>query len=205
MWETYRRHCMECRRCPGLLDSAAYPLFMKWPPKSTELLVIWEAPNRDDTYNPNKRYITVDSQTDPSGTFFHDLFVHELRLDIQHDLFVTNSVLCLPMRRNGKHPVTSAQRENCSERLRELMDLFNPLIVCPLGTQALKATALIDDHGFRSMTAAVATQRSWYGRVLFPLYHTSSQARNPYNGRIEEMQRADWRKLRTLLDQIRHR
>jgi len=176
---------------------------MKSRPRSTDLLFIWEAPNCDDTYNPSKRYITVDSQTDPSGRFFYDLFVKELRLDIHHDLFVTNSVLCLPVRKNEKHPVTAAQRENCSERLRELIDFFHPLIVCPLGTQALKATALIDDHGFRSMAVAVATQRSWYGRILFPLYHTSSQARNPYNGRTEERQRADWRRLRVLLDKIR--
>jgi uracil-DNA glycosylase len=185
------------------LDSAALPLFVKRPPKSTELLFIWEAPNRDDTCNPKKRYITVDSQTDPSGAFFYDLFVNELRLDIQRGLFVTNSVLCLPLRRNEKHLVTSAQMKNCSERLRELIDLFNPLIVCPLGTQALKATALIDDHGFRSMAAAVAAERSWYGRILFPLYHTSRQARNPRNGRVEERQRADWKRLRILLDQIR--
>jgi uracil-DNA glycosylase len=203
MWETYKRRCMKCKRCQGLLDNAAFPLFMKWPPKSTELLFIWEAPNRDDTCNPDKGYITVDSQTDPSGAFFHDLFVNELRYDVHRDLFVTNSVLCLPANRNENRCVTSAQREHCSGRLRQLIDLFNPFVVCPLGTQALKATALIDDHGFRSMAAAVAKQQSWYGRLLFPLYHTSRQARNPRNGRAEERQRADWRQLRTLLDQIR--
>jgi uracil-DNA glycosylase family 4 len=202
MWETYIRNTSECDYCRNLniLDNRAFPLFMRTGLASTDVFFIWEAPNRDDTYNSRKGYITVDSQTDPSGAFFHDLFVNELRLDVEKDLFVTNSVLCLPAPRNGKYPVSRTQMENCSKRLRELIDTFRPLIVSPLGTKALKATTLLEDHGLRNMADAVGRQRSWYGRILYPLYHTSSQARNPRNGRVEGLQRADWRKLRELLD-----
>lgn len=202
MWETYTRNTSECNYCRNLriLDKEAFPLFMRNAPESTDVLFIWEAPNRDDTYNSRKGYITVDSQTDPSGTFFHDLFVNELKLDVEKDLFVTNSVLCLPAPRNGKYPVSVTQMKNCSKRLFELIDTFHPLIVCPLGTEALKATTIIEDHGFRKMADAVGRKRSWYGRILYPLYHTSSQARNPRNGRVESLQRADWRRLRELLE-----
>lgn len=202
MWEAYVRNTSECDYCRNLniLDSGAFPLFMRTTPASTDVLFILEAPNRDDTYNSEKGYLTVDSQTDPSGTFFHDLFVNELGLDVEKDLFVTNSVLCLPAPRNGKYPVSITQMKNCSKRLRELIDTFRPLIVCPLGTKALKAAALTEDHGLRKMADAVGRQLSWYGRILYPLYHTSSQARNPRNGRVEDLQRADWRRLRELLD-----
>jgi len=197
MWQAFAAECGRCGCCKadGLLDSEAFPVLMKAPPRTTEILFILEAPNKDDTYNPKKRYLTVEPDTDPSGRFFYDLFVNELQLPIQ-DLFVTNSVLCLPVKKNGKYPVTSLQQENCSDILRHMIDLFNPIIVCPVGTKALIATSRIHEHGHKKMATAVAKPTQWYGRTLFPLYHTSGQARNPRNGRPEEKQRADWRSLR---------
>jgi uracil-DNA glycosylase family 4 len=197
MWKKFAEECRRCVRCKsdGLLDSKAFPVLMKETPRSTDILFILEAPNRDDTYNPRKRYLTVEPETDPSGRFFHDLFVNELRFSMQN-LFVTNSVRCLPIRKNGKFPVTSLQQLNCAGILRSMIDLFNPIIVCPVGTKALIATNRISKHGYRKMANAVAKSTQWYDRILFPLYHTSGQARNPRNGRPEEDQRADWRGLR---------
>ncbi len=199
MWQAFAEECGRCACCKGdgLLDSKAFPVLMKEPPSSTDILFILEAPNRDDTYNPRKKYLTVEPDTDPSGRFFYDLFVNELQFSIR-DLFVTNSVLCLPIQRNGKYPVTSLQQSNCKAILRRMIDLFNPIVVCPVGTKALIATNRLNEHGHRKMTNAVAQPTRWYGRILFPLYHTSGQARNPRNGRPEEEQRADWRNLRTI-------
>jgi uracil-DNA glycosylase family 4 len=169
---------------------------MKTPPRTTDILFVLEAPNRDDTYDPRKKYLTVEPNTDPSGRLFYDLFVNELKFDIR-DLFITNSVLCLPLNKNGKYPVTSRQQANCSGILRRMIDLFNPIIVCPVGAKALVATNRLQEHGRTMMATAVAKPTHWYGRTLFPLYHTSGQARNPRNGRPEQKQRADWRSLRT--------
>ncbi|OGT96852.1 MAG: hypothetical protein A2X80_12765 [Geobacteraceae bacterium GWB2_52_12] len=205
-WESYVRSSLKCDLCQGqnLLDAAAHPLFMEAAPNSTDILFIWEAPNKDDTCNPDKQHITVNPDTDPSGTFFHELFVEELGLEVSRHLFVTNSVLCLPRAKGNNNPVTATQMHCCSERLRSLIDLFAPRIVCPLGAKALRATALIEDHGFRRMGDAVNAERPyvWYDRLLFPLYHTSSRARNPFNGRPEERQRADWKQLRRLYDAL---
>jgi len=199
MWELFVKECRRCTRCKAdrLLDSEAFPIRMKKPPSSTDILFVLEAPNRDDTYNPRKKYLTVEPDTDPSGRFFYDLFVNELQFPIQ-DLFVTNSVLCLPIQRNGKYPVSSLQQSNCTGILKRMIDLFNPIIVCSLGTKALIATSRLEEHGHRIMANAVAKPTLWYGRTLFPLYHTSGQARNPRNGRPEEKQRADWRSLRAI-------
>lgn len=197
MWKAFATECGQCAQCKaaGLLDSEAFPVLMKVPPQSTDVLFVLEAPNRDDTYNSSKRCLTVDPDTDPSGRFFYDLFINELQFPIQ-DLFVTNSVLCLPTKRNGKYPVTSVQQANCSCILRRMIDLFNPIVVCPVGTKALIATSRMQEHGYKKMEAAVAKPTQWYRRTLFPLYHTSGQARNPRNGRPEQKQREDWRNLR---------
>jgi uracil-DNA glycosylase len=183
------------------LDDGAFAVFQKDTPRSFDILFILEAPNRDDTYNPRKGYLTVDPDTDPSGRFFCELFTKELKFPMS-DLFVTNSVLCLPAEKSGKFPVSALQRKNCLPILWQLIDTFNPMIVCPMGTKALIATDGICNHGFRTMASSVANPLSWYGRILFPLFHTSAQARNPRNGRHEPQQRADWRKLRAVWEQI---
>jgi len=198
MWNQLAEEFKQCTLCKadGLLDPKAFPILMKQPPRSTDILFILEAPNRDDTYNPRKGYLTVEPNTDPSGRFFHDLFINELQFSIE-DLFVTNSVLCLPARKKDKYPVSSAQRSNCIVMLRRMIDELNPKIVCPMGTKALKATDKLENHGYSKMETSVANPTSWYGRILFPLFHTSGQARNPRNGRPETMQRKDWRRLRS--------
>ena len=204
MWRTFAKECKRCDKCrsEGLLDPEAFPILMNVQPRTTDILFVLEAPNRDDTYNPNKKNLTIDPKTDPSGRLFYELFVNELQFSVE-DLFVTNSVLCLPAKHNGKYPVTSRQQSNCSSILRNTIDLFDPMIVCPLGTKALLATSRIIDHGHRKMADAVANPIEWYDRILFPLYHTSGQARNPRNGRPEDMQRKDWQSLRVVWKKLK--
>ena len=200
-WKEFVSEAQKCQDCKGLLDKNAFPVFMKNVPLHCEILFILEAPNRDDTYNPSKKYLTIDSKTDPSGTYFYELFRKELGFN-DHQLFVTNSVLCLPDFKNGNYPVTAKQRNNCSYFLKNLILNFNPLIVCTLGTKALKATSIIKNHPYEKMSEAVGKKLKWFGRYLYPLYHTSPKARNPRNGRIEKLQREDWSELRQLYDEL---
>ncbi len=203
-WEAFTTECKKCARCKGdgLLDPRAFPILMKDPPQSTDILFILEAPNRKDTYDPKKGHLTIEPDTDPSGALFHDLFVHELRFPIEH-LFVTNSVLCLPAPKKGKYPVMSRQQSNCRYYLERMIEVFNPLVVCPLGAPALLAAGRLSKHGYKTIGAAVAKRTSWYGRTLFPLSHTSRQARNSRNGRPEYKQRADWRNLRAVWQELK--
>jgi len=121
IWREFVDRHSRCSQCTneGLLDIRALPLFAKRPPRSFEILFILEAPNRDDTYNPNKKYITVGPDTDPTGSFFYDLFINELRFSLD-DLFITNSVLCLPV---NDGPLSS-QRNNCLPILRQMIEDF---------------------------------------------------------------------------------
>jgi uracil-DNA glycosylase family 4 len=171
---------------------------MKQAPVNTDILFVLEAPNWNDTFTPSKCYLTVDPYTDPSGAFFWDLFTNELGLDPDRHLFLTNSVLCLPRSKNGKFPVTSKQMAHCSRWLKQMIDNFQPKIVCTIGGTALLAATRIDQHRRRRLLDGVGEPIKWYGRVLYPLYHTARLARKPPNGRSDDLQRADWRKLRQL-------
>lgn len=58
-------------------------------PASPDIFFVLEAPNRDDTFDPDKGYLTYDYDTDPSGRLFRELFVLDLGEPIEA-LAVTN-------------------------------------------------------------------------------------------------------------------
>jgi uracil-DNA glycosylase family 4 len=146
--------------------------------------------------------LTVNYDTDPTGILLYDLFINELKFDF-NKLFITNSVLCLPRKVDvGNFPVKNEIRKKCNKHLKEFILEFDPKIVCPLGVKALNATNLFEKHNFTKMKDVVAKELDWFGRKLFPLYHTANRARNKTTGRIEEMQRQDWRKLNQLYNKI---
>ncbi len=203
-WEDYVKEVSKCRKCTrniqnSLIDANAFPLFMGRQPGCTDVLFVFEAPNKDDTYNPKKGFITIESDTDPSGALFNKLFTETLGRNISK-AFVTNSVLCQPARdKYKKYPVTSKLRANCSQNLSLLIDTFNPRIICTLGVKALEALNMIEKHGIKNLRDGVAKQIKWNNRVLFPLYHTGLLARKPPYGRSESQQIDDWQLLKKVL------
>ena len=64
--------------------------------------------------------------------------------------------------------------KNCSQFLRRTIELIDPALVVTLGTVALEALKLIEDHAFTLRDHATMIQ-SWNGRALIPLYHPSPQ------------------------------
>lgn len=202
----YKNELLRCSICrqynPPLIHNKAFPLFMNQPSKNYDILFVVETPNLTDTVDEQKGYLTADPDTDPSGKLFYDLFTNELQFSIEN-LFVTNSVLCLPAEKKGKYPVTAKLISNCKNNLVRLIEEFDSIIVCPLGNIALTATKSIDNHKYSRMKDAVAKETIWFNRILFPLYHTSALARNKRNGRPEDLQREDWRKLKQLYKKLK--
>ena len=190
--------CRACKtRCaPSLLERGARPLFGRFTPWKNGILFIFEAPNWSDTFDAGKGYLTYDQETDPTGRFARRLMVEELGLSPQY-FQVSNSVLCLPRRKNGKSPVSSQQASLCSSLLREQIRVLEPSVVVPVGGRALNSLCHIAPHPVRSLAESVALPVRWYGRWLFPVYHTGLLSRNGPNGRSERSQRRDWRKFRS--------
>lgn len=91
----------------------------------------------------------------------------------------------------------------CSPNLRDQILSLDPLVVVTLGGKALDATRLIEDHGQRKLSDAVARPLPWFGRTLFPVFHTGMLGRNGPAGRKAPEQRRDWALLREVLGDLR--
>jgi len=180
IWKEFISNISKCSLChydePPCIEQNSFPLFMKDFPSQTNLLFIAEAPNFDDTYNRNKGYLTVNPLTDPSGKFFNKLLTKVLYFN-ERQYCITNSVLCLPKRKNKSYPVTAKQIKLCLPHLKKKIEIYNPKIVCTLGSVALNAIRKIEDHGYKSQKDCVAKGIIWFNRILFPMYHTSHRAR----------------------------
>lgn len=199
-WELLKSRLVKCKacenRCSGsLLESGAKPLFGRFEPWPNGTLFVFEAPNYDDTFDHDKGYLTYDFDTDPTGRFTRKLIRDELQLDIKF-FQVTNAVLCLPVKRDGKFVVQRPQLRECSSRLIEQIEVLRPKVVVPVGGKALAAMRLIKDNGYERLKDAVARPLKWGDLWLFPIYHTSILGRG---SRTEDKQRNDWRKLRSFL------
>lgn len=192
-WPALKERISQCRDCQ--VADCGRPLFMQGDPTGARVLFVMEAPNREDTVDPTKGYISISPDTDPSGKFFCECFDAELPGE---RLAVINSVLCLPPGGGGNYPVRRVHRENCSKHLRAQIDLIDPAVVATVGGEPLRAVGLIEKHRLPGVTRAAGKPVPWYGRTLFPLGHTSHRGRLPVN-RSEALQREDWRKLGQLV------
>ena len=199
----YQRDARRCTRCHdhGLVHfdgrrGVVLPLLQKQPTGALGVLIIGEAPNFEDTYDPAKGYLTYDADTDPSGRFMRQLLVEEVGLSLPEldDVLFTNAVLCLPREQDGKHPVSERQRDHCRPWLRRLIDVPGVRVVATLGSRPLEAVGQIERHGLTLKNSG--TMHDWFGRKLLPLYHASPLGRV---SRPEAMQRQDIRALRTFL------
>jgi uracil-DNA glycosylase family 4 len=181
--------CQICRNAGLLYQHSnrrwAYPLFDNNLECPSGVLAIALAPNFDDTFDPEKGYLSYDIDTDPTGNFFREL-LESVDLTVQ-DVSITNSVLCLPAGKNGDYPVYAAQEINCSPWIKRLIDEIDPRAVITLGAQALKAIKRIEKHDLKLMSN-VGKLHNWYGRKLLPLYHTSNRGRA---NRPAELQKKD--------------
>lgn len=203
MLSVYQRAIRSCTRCreEGLIfrhqdGRWAYPLFHEEGTCSSGVLIALEAPNFDDTFDLEKGRLTCDPDTDPSGRFMLDLLA-SVGLQPSDALF-TNTVLCLPAKKNGKYPVTAAIRKACRPWLVRLIDDLDPGVVVSVGGEALHALGQIERHGLK-LKGAVGQLHRWYGRKLLPLYHPSRLGRVT---RPAEKQRVDIRALAPYLESI---
>jgi uracil-DNA glycosylase family 4 len=199
-WLGEIRTCRDCHQaCPWAVHPRGRPLLHEEGSLDADVLFVAEAPNYEDTVDPRKGRLTVDPDTDPSGAFIHSLLTRELGLRPDRVLF-TNAMLCLPAGGGGDHPVRAVARKLCAHRLRQTIENVDPWVVVTVGAAALHAVKDIEKHRLK-LKDAVGSQHPWFGRLLFPVYHTSQRARSTRN---EAQQREDWRALGAIRDGADH-
>ena len=199
-WRLKLRKCRKCHELEEPLvfigkEGIARPLFYEGGALDADILFVLEAPNRDDTFDPDKGRMTFGEETDPTGRFFEECLRDEVGIGIEQTMIV-NAVLCLPALKDGKYPVRPEQLRLCSPNLASIIENVDPIVVVTLGGYALQALKLIERHRL-SLRDAVARPHDWFGRVLFPLYHPSNLGRVT---RKDYEQRADYNALRNFME-----
>lgn len=190
--------CTRCRE-QGLLfvdpvGGHARPILAKNPTAALGILVVGEAPNHADTFDPTKRYLTYDDETDPTGRFMRALLIDEggLRADEIDDVLFTNATLCLPVRSNERHKPSARQLNACKPWLDRLIKDAEITVVVTMGATALDALNRVQRHGL-TLKRAAGKLHAWRGVTILPLYHAGLLGRLSRN---ETEQRADMRALR---------
>lgn len=198
--ELLQAEATRCERChdEGLLhadgERRAYPLFQDPAPWPVRLVAVAEAPNFDDSFDPAKRRLTLEPETDPSGAFMFELLA-SVGVRPEQVLF-TNSVLCLPARNGAaKHAVSARQQDLCSTWLGRFIDAADAAAVVTFGAAALRGVGRLEAHGL-SLSAGVGKLHPWRGRKLLPLYHPGRLGRVT---RPADKQREDISVLRTIV------
>lgn len=173
----------DCRRCPRMEEHSAVmgPLNGRL---EARVIFVGEAPGRFGSATTR-----VPFHGDRSGENFEKLLPHAgLK---RGDLFITNAVMCNPKDEQGRNDRPAPlEIRNCSEYLREVLDLIQPLYIVTLGQKALDALKLIEPHAI-SLARDVAVVREWRGTKVVPLYHPGARAmaRRPFDQQAQDYRR----------------
>lgn len=151
----------------------------------SDLIFVAEAPGRLGAGRTG-----VPFRGDRSGDNF-ELLLDHVGLK-RKDIFITNAVLCNPLKSgNNRRPITK-EIENCSFFLQDLIDLIVPKVISTLGGVGLEAINRIFGTRYK-LADVVARPLSVCEFILFPLYHPSPRV--VYTRRTLDEQKRDFRKL----------
>jgi uracil-DNA glycosylase family 4 len=147
---------------------------------TAKVMFIGEAPGRKGADRTR-----VPFSGDQSGANL-DRFLNSIQLR-REQIFITNAALCNPRSESGanRRP-TQKELSNCSDFLRQTIQLVNPRVVVTLGSVALEALKRIHYHEL-TLKEAAAKIHEWQGRVLVPIYHPSPQVLASHRREAEQL------------------
>ncbi len=182
------REAANCQICPRMADQNAI-LSRRNGSITAPLIFIAEAPGR---FGAAKTGIPF--QGDRSSENFEKLLAHiGLTRD---DIFITNAVLCNPLKNGNNDKPTRKEVSNCSYFLESVLELIKPKVVATLGGTALDALNLMIGKKFK-LSETVAKPQILDSFTLLPLYHPSPRVTNWK--RTLSKQKQDYKKILSLL------
>ena len=197
------KNSSQCRLCPAMSDLPAI-LSSKNGSIHTDLVFVAEAPGR---FGAGRTGIPFHG--DRSGDNFEQLLNH-VGLK-RKDIFITNAVLCNPLKNGNNRRPTIKEIDNCISFLENLINLITPKIISTLGGVGLEAINRIFSVSYK-LADVVASPLPIGKFILFPLYHPSPRV--IYTRRSLDHQKKDFEKLltnlplssqlRTTKEQLRH-
>ena len=178
------KNAATCRLCPAMADLPAV-LSSQNGSIYTDLLFVAEAPGR---FGAGRTGIPFHG--DRSGNNFELLLDHAgLK---RKDIFITNAVLCNPLKSGNNRRPSIKEMENCSSFLQDLIDLIVPKVISTLGGVGLEAVNRLFGTRYK-LADVVAQPLSVCEFTLFPLYHPSPRV--VYTHRSLNQQKRDFKKL----------
>jgi DNA polymerase len=155
----------------------------------TDLVFVAEAPGRFGSGRTG-----IPFHGDRSGDNFEQLLNH-VGLE-RKDIFITNAVLCNPLKNGNNRRPTIKEIDNCIYFLENLINLITPKIISTLGGVGLEAINRIFSVSYK-LADVVASPLPIGKFILFPLYHPSPRV--IYTRRSLDQQKKDFKKLLTNL------
>lgn len=151
-------------------------------PLEAQVMFIGEAPGRLGAARTG-----VPFTSDQSGRRFQRLLA-EAGLS-RRRVFLTNALLCNPLRDGRNRAPRRRELANCAPWLRAQLELVRPRLVVTLGAAALEALRLIEPHPYR-LARDAGRALPWNGRTLVPLYHPSPRnTARPFHRQAEDFRR----------------
>lgn len=187
-FEELCREAAQCRVCPRMAEERAV-LGPANGPLNVKVLFVAEAPGR---FGAGKTGIPF--KGDRSGKNFEELLAH-IGLT-RKDVFITNAVLCNPLKDGSNHRPTAKEIKNCSGYLRSTLELVRPRVVVTLGAVGLQAINLLTGSKY-SLKEAATRPQELEDFILLPLYHPSPRVANWK--RPMSSQKRDFKKILTLI------
>ena len=182
------KNSSQCRLCPAMSDLPAI-LSSKNGSIHTDLVFVAEAPGRFGSGRTG-----IPFHGDRSGDNFEQLLNH-VGLK-RKDIFITNAVLCNPLKNGNNRRPTIKEIDNCTSFLKNLINLITPKIVSTLGGVGLEAINRIFSVSYK--LADVVSSPLPIGKfILFPMYHPSPRV--IHTRRSLDQQKKDFKKLLTNL------
>ena len=155
----------------------------------TDLVFVAEAPGRFGSGQTG-----IPFHGDRSGDNFEQLLNH-VGLK-RKDIFITNAVLCNPIKNGNNRRPTTKEIDNCIPFLETLISIITPKIISTVGGVGLEAINRIFETRYK-LADVVASPLPIGKFILFPLYHPSPRV--IYTRRSLDHQKKDFEKLLTNL------
>lgn len=125
---------------------------------------------------------------DRSGQNFETLLGHAgLR---REEVFITNTVLCTPLKDGRSRTPRASEIQNCSHYLGRVLDIISPRLVVTLGGVGLKAVNRLLGTRFTLPEKAGRLEQTQEFRLL-PLFHPSPRVTNWRRPLARQMQDFD--------------
>ena len=108
------------------------------------------------------------------------------------DVFITNAVLCNPLKNGNNRRPTTKEISNCIPFLENLISIIAPKIISTVGGVGLQAINRIFETRYK-LSDVVAKPLPIGKFILFPLYHPSPRV--IHTKRSLDQQKKDFKKL----------